>query len=601
MNASAAGAAILAAALAIAVPDPSLAVDENVPSNSCKITSGGIGSGGNTVTCNFGLTPEQLKELTEAAVKGATEPLTHQIVEVSKTLGVTEDAAAKLLKIVGQDPNIPEGKLGEALSRVASDYQRLQAQLGALNPENPTARVLADKAKPEIDAGRFDRAHELLRQATQAQIAAAQEARKLREQAQAAEDAQMLGAAQSTAAEGDVAMTERRYREAAKLFGQAAEYVPGGHAHEKGGYLLRQANALYRQGDERGDNDALRGSIEVLGRALAEYPRSEAPLDWAETQADLGNVLWRLGERERGAARLDEAVAAFRAALEEETREHLEAALAAYRAALEKNTRERVPLEWAVTQNNLGNVLWKLGERESGTARLEEAVASYRASLEERTRARVPLQWAATQVNLGNALEMLGERESGTARLEEAVATYRASLEETTRDRVPLQWAATQNNIGNALAKLGQRQSGTVSLEEAVAACREALDELKRERVPAWWASAQDSLGDALEALGERERGTAQLEEAVAAYRAALEERTRDRVPLRWAKSFGNQGVAMMAIADRTNNAAMAETAVQQIETAYETERSGGREHGAAEFQAHLTKAQAIRDRLKGK
>ena len=58
-----------------------------------------------------------------------------------------------------------------------------------------------------------------MRQATQAQIAAAQAAEKLEQQAQAGEDAQMLGAASSTAVEGDVAMTERRYKEAAELFG----------------------------------------------------------------------------------------------------------------------------------------------------------------------------------------------------------------------------------------------------------------------------------------------------------------------------------------------------------------------------------------------
>jgi hypothetical protein len=57
-----------------------------------------------------------------------------------------------------------------------------------------------------------------------------------------------------------------------------------------------------------------------------------------------------------------------------------------------------------------------------GTARLEEAVAAYRAALEEQARDRVPLDWAATQNNLGNALWMLGEQESGTARLKEAVA-----------------------------------------------------------------------------------------------------------------------------------------------------------------------------------
>jgi hypothetical protein len=42
------------------------------------------------------------------------------------------------------------------------------------------------------------------------------------------------------------------------------------------------------------------------------------------------------------------------------------------RDALEEWTRERVPLQWATTQNNLGNALRVLGERESVTARLEE-------------------------------------------------------------------------------------------------------------------------------------------------------------------------------------------------------------------------------------
>ena len=40
-----------------------------------------------------------------------------------------------------------------------------------------------------------------------------------------------------------------------------------------------------------------------------------------------------------------------------------------------------MPLDWATTQNNLGNALAGLGDRESGTARLEEAVAAYRAAL----------------------------------------------------------------------------------------------------------------------------------------------------------------------------------------------------------------------------
>jgi len=102
--------------------------------------------------------------------------------------------------------------------------------------------------------------------------------------------------------------------------------------------------------------------------------------------------------------------------------------------------------------------LVRLGERESGTARLEEGVTAFRAALEEYTRERVPLQWAMTQSNLGNALLALGERESGTARLEEAVAVLRAVLKERPRERVPLGWAATQVNLGNALWRLGERE-----------------------------------------------------------------------------------------------------------------------------------------------
>ena len=40
-----------------------------------------------------------------------------------------------------------------------------------------------------------------------------------------------------------------------------------------------------------------------------------------------------------------------------------------------------MPLDWAMTQNNLGNALRSLGERESGTARLEQAVAAWKACL----------------------------------------------------------------------------------------------------------------------------------------------------------------------------------------------------------------------------
>jgi tetratricopeptide (TPR) repeat protein len=276
----------------------------------------------------------------------------------------------------------------------------------------------------------------------------------------------------------------------------------------------------------------------------------------------------------------------------------LEEAVAAYREALQERTRKRVPLYWAMTQNNLGLALSSLGELESGTARLEEAVAAYREALQEWTRERVPLDWAMTNNNLGITLSNLGERESGAARFEEAVAAYREALQEITPARVPLQWARTQNNLGNALSNLGERESGTARLEEAVAAYREALQEFTRARVPLQWASTQNNLGNALRVLGEREGGTARLEEAVAAVREALQEFTRERVPRDWAISTGNQGFALMLLAERRRDAETAKIAVLLIETAFTTARDDGDAPNAALFGTQLPKARSLAQKL---
>ena len=57
--------------------------DTEVTATDCGIAAGRDASN-NTVTCTYGLRPEQVKELTEAAARGATGPLTATIVALSK-------------------------------------------------------------------------------------------------------------------------------------------------------------------------------------------------------------------------------------------------------------------------------------------------------------------------------------------------------------------------------------------------------------------------------------------------------------------------------------------------------------------------------------
>jgi tetratricopeptide (TPR) repeat protein len=129
-------------------------------------------------------------------------------------------------------------------------------------------------------------------------------------------------------------------------------------------------DSFYEEGDAKGINLSLSIAIE-LARRMNLTARDADERGAAGTL--LGNALQALGGRESGTARLEEAVAALRGALQE-------------------RTRERAPLDWAATQNNLGITLAGLGERESGTARLEEAVIAWEACLTVVTSAW-PAEW----------------------------------------------------------------------------------------------------------------------------------------------------------------------------------------------------------------
>jgi tetratricopeptide (TPR) repeat protein len=83
--------------------------------------------------------------------------------------------------------------------------------------------------------------------------------------------------------------------------------------------------------------------------------KSAGRQEWSTIQFLLGNALLTYGEQTG-------------------TNQPLEEAVAAYRNALQEYTRERVPLDWAMTQNNLGNALRTLGEREKDATSICEAL-----------------------------------------------------------------------------------------------------------------------------------------------------------------------------------------------------------------------------------
>lgn len=503
--------------------------------------------------------------------------------ESARARDVAEGFIHEMAKRVAGDRNLDFDGMKQAVRNAIDIYEKEIA--GGTVQTNIDAIVDAAlaKARTQLDKGQSGLARATLRKA----------AEEMRREEEDRRERYVQGVTLLYNRARDIALASYDGEAAAEAIVGLAEAIHGTNAAAIKEALKAEAEALYEFGRDRGSNEHLVALI-ALERKLLNIASSSD--ERGAANHDRGAALCELGERESGAVRLEQAVAAYHAALRERTQErvpldwaktqnnlgnvllrlgdresgtiHLEEAVAAYRAALTELTQEHLPLEWAMTHNNLGAALMALGERERGTVCLEEAVASFRASLTERAQERVPLDWATTQSNLGNALYRLGARETGTVRLEEAVAAYRAALTERKQELVPLDWARTQISLGAALQSLGTRETGTVRLEEAVEAYRAALKECTQERVPLEWAMTQNNLGNALMTLGARESGTDRLEDAVAAHRAALTERTQERVPLDWAMTHNNLGTALIALGERESGTVHLEEAVAAFRAA---------------------------------
>jgi hypothetical protein len=298
-----------------------------IEAQGCAAAVGGDVAGGSTVSVVCGMPPEQVQAMVAVftqqlgAAGAARAEAEAQAVRLAAQLGVTREAMVSFFHILGER-EVPLERMPTRLGEIAARYGELTRRLAALEPEDPSARELVERGREAVAAGRYDEADALLVRAKEAELAAARQAGELARQAQEAADRRLLKAAALEAERGQLALTRLRYREAAGHFAAAAETVPPGHLGKRWIYLNSEAAALLDQGVERGDNAALAAAIERRHALLRLFPREREPqLIWALNQLQLGFALMFLGQREAGPARLEEAVRAYRAGLEEVPRE----------------------------------------------------------------------------------------------------------------------------------------------------------------------------------------------------------------------------------------------------------------------------------------
>ena len=369
-----------------ASPALSQLLGDRVEAN-CSFAEEGDVDSGPAVLC--GLPPGQIAGLVKLAASSSAGDRMVLLVRlrtiVPRDSRVPVEAVARFLEILHEQP-IDEAKLADRFARIAREHWRLVQEVPGFPLTDPDVQASRDAAVADLQ-GAPD--HERAR-------ADLEEARQLLRAKRAAGSAVDQGREEAdlVRAEARVESARLRFAAAARLHEQAARLLPAEDRERRAADWESAGLRWSDQGRDFGDNPALVNAVAAFQAALEEQTRERAPLDWARTQLNLANAFYFLGEREPGTARL-------------------EAAVLAYRLALQETTRERMPRDWAATQTNLGVALAALGERELGTDRLQELAAAYRLALQERTRERMPRDWASTQVNLASVLVVLGEREVG--------------------------------------------------------------------------------------------------------------------------------------------------------------------------------------------
>ena len=231
---------------------------------------------------------------------------------------VAEGFIKEMAERVAGDAALDLDGMKQAVRNAIEIYEReIAGRPVETNLDEIVNRALA-RAKDQVDKGQSALARATLRRA----------AEEMRRDEEERRERYIAGVTALYTQARDIALAAYDGDAAAEAVVELARALQNVSATKIATFLSSEAAALERHGDERGSNVHLFAAIalrqELLRLAVSDDERGAA-------HTNLGVALGRLGERESGTARLEEAVQAFRAALEE-------------------LTRERVPLNWAITQ-----------------------------------------------------------------------------------------------------------------------------------------------------------------------------------------------------------------------------------------------------------
>jgi hypothetical protein len=188
------------------------------------------------------------------------------------------------------------------------------------------------------------------------------------------------------------------------------------------------ASCHFRLAERFSGDQHLNSALHAYDTAVKKINKAKEPERWAVSQAGLGAALIQLGERQKDAAPLEQAVTALRAALK----------------VVQQTKSVNLKFGW----NNLGNALQALGELTEDADKLREAEGALTSAVALANK-EDPIEWEAAQNNVALAQRWLGAVTNDVAKLQEAREGYAACEDLGIESNAPFQWAILQWNIAD--------------------------------------------------------------------------------------------------------------------------------------------------------
>ena len=156
--------------------------------------------------------------------------------------------------------------------------------------------------------------------------------------------------------------------------------------------------------------------------------------------SDVPEALFKLGTRAYDIGTIDLEKAAF-----------MKTAIRAYDEALKVYTLERFPMDYAMTQNNLGVAYSSLAEVEAKADNCKKAIRAHDEALKVRTLDRFPMQYAMSQNNLGITYHTLAEIEAKADNCKKAIRAHEEALKVFTEKEFPEIYPLVAYNLESLL------------------------------------------------------------------------------------------------------------------------------------------------------